>query len=764
MYRFTILFFCSLLASTNSCDQPSPQSAAAKLTTPGNTVPDRRALSKNFWENPELLIVHSATQEAMARQLGQQMENIDVQYLDGTEATIDRLKDKALLVIGTRDNNPAIDLLVPKLPIDIKDDALSLTDYEVSGKSAVALITFYPHPLNKQLPVAIATGLEEESIKGVLQEQIGSGPAFFSWYPWHYELYNDQRRVMMGRFDDEDWSVAEDKRFYIEQSKDTAYTSIPYEFILHNVPAGEGSMTQELQLAMQEQAEAIAAFCRRELPTQPIDCHIYPDIESKGLQLHNTQICQVNFRKQCIHLVSHQDLGVDYLGEHNALLLRQYLGTPGYAALEMGLSIRFNNQWQKKGHIYWANKLAQTDNLPPLSELFEEELLKKSSQLVMGCAAASLVDFLIEKWGHNTFLKRYANWKTKEDELANLNKEWKTWLLEQSVHQEDARPVKKIAYLKGFNFAHEGYAIYNGYGSRLAAHSLEEQASLGANSVALVPYSYMSSPRKPSFIPLMTRAGTETDEGIIFDHYYSQRLGMQTLLKPQIWLGGGSWPGDVAMENEADWQSFFDYYYRWMRHYALLAEIHEIDMLCVGVEFANATLQQGARWEQLISKLRGVYSGPMTYAANWGKEFEQLDFWDQLDFIGLNCYYPLSKKDQPGEQELSAAFTAVIEKAASISKQYDRPLVFTEIGFTSTTTPWINPHKDGRQQKYDGNTQKLCYEIVMEQLRKEQDWCQGILWWKYPSYLQHGGEGHTGFTPNDKPAEGIIRTYFDSLP
>ncbi|HKK78799.1 MAG TPA: hypothetical protein VJ933_04185, partial [Phaeodactylibacter sp.] len=206
------------------------------------------------------------------------------------------------------------------------------------------------------------------------------------------------------------------------------------------------------------------------------------------------------------------------------------------------------------------------------------------------------------------------------------------------------------------------------------------------------------------------------------------------------------------------------HYYRWIRHYALLAEIYEIDMLCVGVEFAKATQQQPQRWIELIQKLRGVYQGPMTYAANWGAEFEALSFWPHLDYIGLDCYYPLSTSSQPSDAVLKQAFAEKLEVAKRIALRANRPFLFTEIGFTSTPMPWQSPHKDGRGKPYSGQTQKRCYDICMQVLSESGEWQQGILWWKFPSDLSEGGNKHTGFTPNNKPAEKSLPLWFGKLP
>jgi len=283
-------------------------------------------------------------------------------------------------------------------------------------------------------------------------------------------------------------------------------------------------------------------------------------------------------------------------------------------------------------------------------------------------------------------------------------------------------------------------------------------ATIGSSAIAIVPYSFMRDPTKPRKLLIKHRAGGETDESVLFAHFEAQQLGMYTMLKPQIWIRN-SWPGDVDMGTEREWQRFFDYYYRWARHYALLAEINGFDSFCIGVEFAKASLSKEQEWRKLIQQIRGIYGGQLTYAANWGKEFEQLQFWDALDFIGLNCYYPLSSKEQVSKRDLKKAFDTVITKIEKVQKRYDKPIVFTEIGFRSVTATWKNPHEDTNGRAFDEQGQAVAYEVIFEGIRNK-DWYKGIFWWKWPSYLTHRGEKNTGFSPANKKAERVVEKWF----
>jgi hypothetical protein len=216
------------------------------------------------------------------------------------------------------------------------------------------------------------------------------------------------------------------------------------------------------------------------------------------------------------------------------------------------------------------------------------------------------------------------------------------------------------------------------------------------------------------------------------------------------------------MQSKADWDAFFRYYEAWMVHYALMAEIHHMDMLCVGTEFAKATLAREDDWRKLIRKLRLIYSGPMVYAANWGEEFENLKFWDELDYIGLDCYYPLSKANQPSDAELLAGFRSVLGKVEKVATRNGKPVILTEIGFRSVEAPWKQPHESSRGPALSLQCQERCYRAVVQALG-EADFIEGIFWWKWPSTLENGGPADTGFGPNGKPAEQVVETWFRGI-
>ncbi len=108
---------------------------------------------------------------------------------------------------------------------------------------------------------------------------------------------------------------------------------------------------------------------------------------------------------------------------------------------------------------------------------------------------------------------------------------------------------------------------------------------------------------------------------------------------------------------------WFSNYEKFILHYAELAEKNHLDILCIGTELQK-TIPKEKEWRSLIKKIRYVYHGPLTYAANFYVEFEKITFWDELDYIGIQAYFPLSKSNDPMLSELGAVDFTPQEKLA----------------------------------------------------------------------------------------------------
>ena len=298
----------------------------------------------------------------------------------------------------------------------------------------------------------------------------------------------------------------------------------------------------------------------------------------------------------------------------------------------------------------------------------------------------------------------------------------------------------KIFFQKGVNFTAEWPG---GYRSDDAQKMLKALTGYGVNAIALVPYGFTSS--KSSRVSFGSRM--ESDQGIARVAEFAHSLGIRVLLKPQLWLGGGQYPGDLDFDTGADRARWFAEYRLFVEHYAQLARQIQADVFCVGVEFAKLVRYE-KEWRAIIARARELYSGPLVYAANCGPEFEKLGFWDALDYIGLNEYYPLPD---------NLAMDEVVRKVEVVQRRFRRPVIFTEVGFSSYTAPhrepWAESPRDLALQD-----QARCYDAVLQAFYRKP-WFHGMYWWKVGTNGD-GGPRNGAHTPWDKPAMEVVKKWY----
>ncbi len=264
----------------------------------------------------------------------------------------------------------------------------------------------------------------------------------------------------------------------------------------------------------------------------------------------------------------------------------------------------------------------------------------------------------------------------------------------------------------------------------------------------------------------------ETDEGLAVTTELARSLGIQTLLKPHIWLTRpreGKWRTDIAMDSEQEWQQWFASYRRFILHYARFARDHEIEVLCIGTELQTTAVEREADWRQLIAEIRQVYKGKLTYAANWHEEFEGIQFWDALDFIGIQAYFPLSDRETPSLEELKAGWQQHLESIDRVRSRYQKPAIFTELGYRSmddaAIAPWEWPEERETRPAIFATASGLesqanCYEAFFRTVWP-QDWLVGAYFWKwFPRVETEPGKVGRGFTPQNKPAEKVMREWY----
>ncbi|MFQ5602651.1 MAG: hypothetical protein ACE5HS_05230 [bacterium] len=687
-----------------------------------------------------------------------------------TEAEISSLP---LWLVGTPASNSVLSRITSRLPLKIEKHRFVFGDFIYDHPTDVFVISSYPNPLNRKMALSVVSGNRDEHVADFLftrnRRYMRAGDI---------RVFREGQGVAFSFFKQENnqpWQIDwENSRNYLNLAR-TVFESEHFVFTYHGDRVPEQSIQQfsqkqERRLAKLLQNLSTATQSRPSFPK--INCQLYESMEDKGLMTGNTDLSHFDLDKWQVHLIFNEDLKGDDFYSEAGLLCEKYLGKTSSPALRDGLAMYFSENWAQKGYRYWSKLFYEIGQSNSLNELLDANIYRQESYLFMRPQAGSFVGFLVDKYPWPKFVKLYSIWPArglpkpleKEIELQSLEKAWLNYLdaMEVKTSPAASRPQKQHpTFQKGFCYAHEGYQIYNGYLSRKSAASLNKLCKLGADWISLTPFGYLAHRNQPSYFRFSFGAGSENDESLIVAARAAEKLGMGVMLKPHVLMHsmGWGWPGDVQMLNETDWQLFFSYYSKWIRHYALLAEIYDIDMFSIGVELMQTTRDHAENWRQIIKMVRQIYHGPLVYAANWYQEFEQITFWDELDYIGLNLYYPLSQKDTVTVAELKHGMATGLPIVEKVVQKYKKPLLLTEVGFTSSPQSWKVPHERKRRTPVNLEHQALAYQAIFESFW-DKEWFYGFYWWKWPTYLEDGGEYHNGFTPNGKPAEKVVQQWY----
>jgi len=205
------------------------------------------------------------------------------------------------------------------------------------------------------------------------------------------------------------------------------------------------------------------------------------------------------------------------------------------------------------------------------------------------------------------------------------------------------------------------------------------------------------------------------------------------------------------------WNAWFSSYERFILHYADIAEQNGVEQFCVGVEYGG-TIHRESEWRDIIAEVREDYTGPTTYASNWDN-YQNINWWDALDFVGIDAYFPLTDKDDSGIEELKEGWKRWEDEVETWQPGVNKPIIFTEIGYCSqdgaNSHPWNRTYSD----VVDLQEQADCYNATF-QMFWDKRWLAGIYWWMWDANPDVGGLSDTSFTPYMKPAEDIVKEYY----
>jgi len=280
-----------------------------------------------------------------------------------------------------------------------------------------------------------------------------------------------------------------------------------------------------------------------------------------------------------------------------------------------------------------------------------------------------------------------------------------------------------------------------------------------------------------------------------FGNPYAYETGFQSYrISQEYWPWAPGYPGHAEFVAE-----FFRTYTDWAVHFASLAEELGVDMFSLGTEtnwlfrtrpepprFPEAYLQE---LRQMVSSVRSVYGGLLTYDQSWhcalygppGYEF----LWEDLglDVVGLSAYYILT---HPHPQDLPYSTERLEQEWKRVFADYlvplremypELPIVFLEFGCTDVPGGASRPVNSSTRMRYlrdvdrngldDGEEEQANYYQALFTIMEESPGIlNGLFSWREPiapySMWYHVGVCRRGTGIRSKLSEAVVREFFSA--
>jgi len=298
----------------------------------------------------------------------------------------------------------------------------------------------------------------------------------------------------------------------------------------------------------------------------------------------------------------------------------------------------------------------------------------------------------------------------------------------------------------------------SGYGSKKSLEMHKHLKNTGYNSVQINTFCYMRNSEQPAIFYGFD--STMDNKYLKKEIKNLKNKAFSVMLKPHLWIGGlefnpENWRSNIDYSNPGERASWFHNYGKFIINQARIAENNNVDIFVIGTELVKLA-KYHEEWKKIIKDVRKIYSGKLTYAAESRNAFN-INFWEDLDFIGIDVYFPLTVKQEPSLSDLLDGWIQYVDDIKTLSSKYDKKIVFTEIGYKSVVGTAVRPWEWNTEGQVSQQQQAQAFE-AMFRIFSKKNYIEGIYIWKYFTDNDNYEKENIklGFTPYGKIAEGVI--------
>ncbi len=318
---------------------------------------------------------------------------------------------------------------------------------------------------------------------------------------------------------------------------------------------------------------------------------------------------------------------------------------------------------------------------------------------------------------------------------------------EAATERARDRPVADARIVRGMTVSCPTWGWE--WGTDAMVETMAELKELGVNWIAIHPYARIDN---DGTVAARGFDPAEPPDWITRPIAEAHALGMSILLKPHIayWGSRFDWRGAIDFPDAGNLARFWSTYPDWIERVATIAA--DADAFVVGTEL-DKLLGNEAGWRDTIARVRKHTDAHLTYAANWDA-YATVPFWDALDAVGVQAYFPVVPgTGEPDERALAAGWARILEEVSAVAAAAHKPVVFTELGYNESSKaaqePW-SYHRGGPQA---AELQARCLDAALSAIDGHPAVVGAFLWKWFPGTPQVGD-----FRMSSEHTRAVIRS------
>jgi hypothetical protein len=302
-----------------------------------------------------------------------------------------------------------------------------------------------------------------------------------------------------------------------------------------------------------------------------------------------------------------------------------------------------------------------------------------------------------------------------------------------------------------------------GYGSAAYARQLDACVHMGATWVSLTPFGRVAGLSGTGVDPTFETPFDINFPRVLTAIRMAHARGLKVMLVPHLWVESGEWRALIDPKTDDGWAAWAASYETFIVAWAKVAEAGQAELFSAGAELRSwVTSGRAPSFARVLLAVRREYGGLVTYSANWDDVTDTVILGD-LDVIGINAFYPLADHAGATEAELLEGGARVRAKVRGLAETWHKPVLFTELGYTTRTDPAVRPWEWPDSMKgvvVDEAAQARAYRALLSPLVDEPLFAGFFVWRVYSDPDDVSQEAEWGFSPEGKQAELVLRDAF----